>query len=422
MKTKFIHCSILIHVIFMSMVSTQAKAQWTLTGLDGKSVITFGSIGDIILASTRSQGIHRSTDNGQTWTKVTSGDLDLAYIEAIATVGDMLIAGTNIIGRATYQSTDSGATWNPVYSNVDGYVTALTTRHDTVFAGTYSGGVYRSTDKGISWTHMGSGEFLQSFVLSMIWIDSTIYTGTHSNWLGIWKSTDSGNIWQTANYGLPLDPLSNTFRDIQCFTVKGQNVYAGTGWGGCYRSTNAGSTWDSVNHGLPQNSSVFDLLSFDSMLYLASDGGFYQSSNDGVHWITKSSGLPVNETVLSLFIHDGIIYAGISGHGVWKTSLNWITGVDPNEQKTPLHFALEQNYPNPFNPSTTISYQISAKCRVTLNIFDLLGREVATLVNGVEQSGYKSITFDASYLSSGMYFYRLQAGNYVETKKLLLLR
>jgi hypothetical protein len=92
------------------------------------------------------------------------------------------------------------------------------------------------------------------------------------------------------------------------------------------------------------------------------------------------------------------------------------------ERQLPNEFVLNQNYPNPFNPNTTISYQLPLQSHVTLKLFDVLGREVATLVNVVEEPGYKSLTFDASRLSSGVYYYRLQAGNYIETKKLLLLR
>lgn len=100
-------------------------------------------------------------------------------------------------------------------------------------------------------------------------------------------------------------------------------------------------------------------------------------------------------------------------------SLSVKNGVDLG---TPTEFSLSQNYPNPFNPSTTISYQLVKQSHVTLKVFDVLGREVATLVNGLEEPGYKSVKFEASKLPSGVYYYRLQAGNYVETKKLLLLR
>ena len=88
----------------------------------------------------------------------------------------------------------------------------------------------------------------------------------------------------------------------------------------------------------------------------------------------------------------------------------------------PKEFSLGQNYPNPFNPSTTISYELPKKSLVTLKIFDILGREIETLVEGVEEPGYKSVRFNASGLASGIYFYRLEAGSFTETKKLLLLR
>ena len=102
-----------------------------------------------------------------------------------------------------------------------------------------------------------------------------------------------------------------------------------------------------------------------------------------------------------------------------------VTPINPtaiSEGELPVAFALKQNYPNPFNPSTTISYQLGTQSHVTLKVFDFLGREVAMLVNSVELPGYKSVNFYANNLASGVYYYRLQAGNIIETKKLVLLR
>ena len=93
-----------------------------------------------------------------------------------------------------------------------------------------------------------------------------------------------------------------------------------------------------------------------------------------------------------------------------------------SEGENPVKFALKQNYPNPFNPSTTISYQLRTQSLVTLKVFDFLGREVATLVNSVEQPGDKSVNFNASNLASGVYYYQLQAGSFIETRKFVLLR
>jgi Secretion system C-terminal sorting domain len=88
----------------------------------------------------------------------------------------------------------------------------------------------------------------------------------------------------------------------------------------------------------------------------------------------------------------------------------------------PKEFKLEQNYPNPFNPTTSIQYQISSISEVTLKIFDILGSEVATLVNKEQQPGYYEVQFNGSSLASGMYVYRLSAGNFISTKKMMMLK
>jgi parallel beta-helix repeat protein len=108
-----------------------------------------------------------------------------------------------------------------------------------------------------------------------------------------------------------------------------------------------------------------------------------------------------------------------------QTRINTIVvGVieSPKESQLPTTVVLAQNYPNPFNPSTTIKYDLPRDTRVSLKIYDVLGREVATLVNGEERAGYKSIEWNASGFTSGVYFYRLEAGSFVSVKKLLLLK
>ncbi|MFH0734705.1 MAG: T9SS type A sorting domain-containing protein [bacterium] len=98
-----------------------------------------------------------------------------------------------------------------------------------------------------------------------------------------------------------------------------------------------------------------------------------------------------------------------------------ITGVD-DKINTPNSYTLSQNYPNPFNPSTTIKYSIPNSNMVSLKIFDVLGKEVTTLVNQQQNSGIHEVTFNAANLSSGTYFYQLKCGEFIETKKLLLLK
>jgi hypothetical protein len=98
-----------------------------------------------------------------------------------------------------------------------------------------------------------------------------------------------------------------------------------------------------------------------------------------------------------------------------------ITSTEKTEE-VPTSYGLEQNYPNPFNPRTTIRYQLPARGHVSLRVYDMMGREVAVLADAEQEGGHRSVVFDASNLPSGVYFYRLIVGSFVETKKLVVLR
>jgi hypothetical protein len=99
-----------------------------------------------------------------------------------------------------------------------------------------------------------------------------------------------------------------------------------------------------------------------------------------------------------------------------------VTGITGNENGIPKAFDLKQNYPNPFNPVTKISFAIPKQSMTTLKIFDVLGREVSTLVNGNVEAGYYVYDFDASSLSSGVYFYKMTAGNFEKTMKMIVMK
>ena len=99
-----------------------------------------------------------------------------------------------------------------------------------------------------------------------------------------------------------------------------------------------------------------------------------------------------------------------------------VTGIAEIPSPVPAAFRLEQNYPNPFNPATTIRYSIPQREQVTVRVFDVQGKVVATLVNGEQGEGDHQVTFDGSKLSSGVYLYRIQAGGLIATKKLLVVR
>ena len=119
----------------------------------------------------------------------------------------------------------------------------------------------------------------------------------------------------------------------------------------------------------------------------------------------------------------GNLFAGIRNQGVWRRPLSdMITSVKKLSTNLPTDFSLEQNYPNPFNPSTIISFSLSSKSFASLKVYDALGKEVSILLAEELPAGTYSRQWIAGGMASGVYFYRLQAGSFTETKKLLLLK
>jgi len=120
--------------------------------------------------------------------------------------------------------------------------------------------------------------------------------------------------------------------------------------------------------------------------------------------------------------HFNLVFeTAVAGWVYWTDATKIVTGIDEGSSM-PQVFALEQNFPNPFNPSTTIKYGLPQRSHVILIVYNTLGQQVATLVNGDIDVGYHEVKFDGTNLSSGVYFYRIQAGSFVQTRKLLLIR
>jgi hypothetical protein len=141
-------------------------------------------------------------------------------------------------------------------------------------------------------------------------------------------------------------------------------------------------------------------------------------SSNGVNGFVNALAVVGNEVVVGgEFTSAG----GVSANFVarWNSGTSRVEQLSPTAPKT---FLLEQNYPNPFNPSTTIRYQLPVASEVKLEVYDVLGKKVATLVSERQAAGYYQYVWNANGLTSGVYFYRLQAGGFVETKKMMLVK
>ncbi len=160
------------------------------------------------------------------------------------------------------------------------------------------------------------------------------------------------------------------------------------------------------------------------MLFVGTDIGVFQSTNDGVSWVSFNSGFPnVQVYDLKYKIGNGIILAATHGRGCWTFNLNAIIGIEPDPfGQIPKDYKLNQNFPNPFNPSTNIRFGLPKSSFVKLTVYNILGKEVATLVNTRLNPGTFEIHWDASNYASGVYFYKLESEGFTQTKRMLLVK
>jgi hypothetical protein len=188
-----------------------------------------------------------------------------------------------------------------------------------------------------------------------------------------------------------------------------------------FASTDHGASWRPVGQGLT-DFVIRALTVSGTSLFAGTAGGVFASSDGGARWNKVNDGL-TSVNVLALTVIGMNIFAGTLGAGVWQRTLaEMVTSSQESSGPIPGSFELCQNYPNPFNPSTTIRYALPERSHVTLTIFNTLGEVVANLVGGEQEAGYHEVVFDASGLSSGVYFYRLRAKDVVQTKRLAVLR
>jgi photosystem II stability/assembly factor-like uncharacterized protein len=384
-------------------------------------------------------GLFVSTDLGSSWKAMNNGlGASNTYVCSLSYGsgggGPSFFAGT---ADGLYRSSDNGANWSAVNPETRGwylYALAATTKH--VFA-SRDLSLYRSSDNGTTWTELITGwprtRIIELVVCPTEQGGMNIYAANNhqDSDNGIFCSTDEGITWTPVNNGL-------TNRSVDCFAaipngLGGTHLFAGTSYSGVFASTNYGASWTAINSGLTDTAITALASGVDDsgrriLLAGTQSGQVFISANNGATWKSAGSGLNAGAVKALQVLADGsgagYIFAVVGNSGVWRRPLSELA-VDVSGQtnsKLPSAFMLQQNYPNPFNPATTIGYQLMASSSLTLKVYDLLGREVADLVNGVKNAGYHSVTWDAGMMPSGVYLYKLTAGDFLMVCKMVLLR
>jgi photosystem II stability/assembly factor-like uncharacterized protein len=309
--------------------------------------------------------IKKTTNGGLNWTSVQTPQpvYSLFFIDINTGFGEET--------RGIVRTSDAGQTWQEVLSVSDWVNSVYFADNFTGYAvGTY---LYKSTNSGLNWVLLPG---IYTSGLSIYFVNpSTGYIGSGGpNNGSVSKTTNGGNNWVLQNSG-----FLHGFFNIQFFN---ENSGIASGYHGEFISTtNGGMNWQV--HYYVTNSNFYGMQFFDMNTgYLCGSGGILLKTTDG-----------------GSILHVHRISAEV-----------------------PDVLFLSQNYPNPFNPATVIKYQVASYKLVKLTIYDALGREVATLVNQVMQPGSYSVDWDASNYPSGVYFYKLEAGDYTQTKKMVLIK
>jgi photosystem II stability/assembly factor-like uncharacterized protein len=408
---------ILILVIFPLSLSAQwMQMPFPPEGLQA-NVSCFAKSGTDIFAGTtpylysQDGGVYRSINNGINWTLV-----GLSGTSVIS----LVVSGTNIfagISGGVFLSTDNGATWTSAGLHNE-YVSSLAVSGTNLFAGTsLFHGLFLSTNNGMNWIQTSLNN---QNVCSIVLNGTNLFAGTANS--GVFLSTNNGTNWTAVNNGL-------TCLNVTSVAVSESNMFAGTSYysnSGVFLSTNNGTNWTAVNNGLTNPyTNAFAVSGVN--LFVSNSAGIFLTTNNGEVWLNKNQGLTGPE-VNPILIANNYIFIATS-YKVWRRSLTEILGIRQISEIIPAKYSLSQNYPNPFNPSTNIKYQITRHSGsstdnkyVTLKVFDILGKEIVTIVNEKQSPGIYEVNWDASQYPSGVYFYRLVTDGFTDTKKMILLK
>ena len=186
-------------------------------------------------------------------------------------------------------------------------------------------------------------------------------------------------------------------------------------------TTNGGTNW--VNQTSPNSSWLYSVQFINSTTGYAAGttGTILRTTNSGLNWLQQVTGIGDNMYGLHFPSQLTGYSVGTTGR-IIKTTNGGLTIIEPIGNEVPADFSLKQNYPNPFNPTTNIEFQIADFSYVNLIVYDAIGRVVETLVNGELKPGIYKADWNATDFPGGVYFYKLSAAEFTQTKKMILIK
>ena len=302
--------------------STDNGASWVeaVNGVTNFTVYCFASVNSNLFVGT-ANGVFRSRDNGANWTWLSSGWVAFPDVRALSSNNETIFAAT-WFGKV-YRSTNDGIIWTDVTNGLNGSFTALGSSGTSTFVGNYSGRIYRTTNNGNSWIEVSSGLTLGNPINGFAVIDSIIYAATRA---GVYLSTNNGDNWILSSNGLPSNFLGTI--GVNPNGTSGTDLLVSSNYSlhSIYRSTNNGTSWTYSDSGLIATG-VGTLAVNNSYIFAGAGGtGLFRTTNNGEDWIEINNGL--TDTRLSaLVVKENYIFAGTWGGGVFRSSddgTNWM--------------------------------------------------------------------------------------------------
>lgn len=355
-----------------------------------------------------------TTDGGLTWHKKTLPEsMGFSWRAGIGeNVIYMITNGTDL-----YKSADYGESWQRLYLNEYSALQALSVFSKDEFVLYAWHNLVSSTDGGSNWIIGPSSEnlYMQETSISK----SGFIAG-----IGIYHDSISSRscIYRTSDYGLSWHIFDTDDELKEVDFIDDHNGYA-LGNKKLYKTTNGGITWTiCLTSGYSWGLSTFAF--FDSLNGMLDTGEGLKSTTDGGKtWVNKDYRIPFSGFDKMKYNANGDLFM-IAGASIimLPSNQNNSPSIKNNNNHIVTKYDLNQNYPNPFNPSTVISYQLPNVGKVTLKVYDVLGNEVVTLIDEYRNAGIYEVEFNGSNLASGVYFYRIQAGTFFDTKKMILLK